>query len=165
MHILYEIQKSLNCPPCEFEIKEYRPTLFKPFAPKETKRGVKNRLSRIWFWLITGGKAKIAYVERDGQMVHTSYVLPKCFKFPFMKKGDFEIGPCVTAQEYRGQGIYPSVLKYIISNYGDDSARFYMIVSDTNAASIRGIEKAGFKRSAILRKTPITKKYVIETRN
>lgn len=82
--------------------------------PKE-KVGIKTVAVRIFFSLITFGKAKIFYVldDTNGKVVHTSLVIPKCWKFTFLTQNDYEIGPCFTAPNYRGQGIYPRVLRLV----------------------------------------------------
>ena len=57
------------------------------------------------------GKSYIYYSkDNTGKVVHTSYVIPKCIKFPFLSDNDYEIGPCMTIPEYRRKGIYPEVL-------------------------------------------------------
>lgn len=58
-----------------------------------------------------------------------------------------EIKYCLTLPEYRGQGIYPRVLKHItaycsVRNVTD----IFIAVNHDNFPSIRGIEKAGFKK-------------------
>lgn len=83
-------------------------------------------------------------MEKDGIVCHTSYLMPACWKFPFMKKGEYEIGPCRTLPEYRGQGIYPTVLKTIIAE--NKETTFHIMAAENNISSIRGIEKAGFKK-------------------
>lgn len=116
------------------------------FLPGES-RHPKIALSRIYFWLLSRGKLKIYYIlSEDGQVAHTSFVVPRCGKFPFLGQKDYEIGPCQTAEEYRGKGLYGMALHRITSEKGNEQADFYMLVSEDNAASIRGIEKAGFSR-------------------
>lgn len=114
---------------------------------------------RCLFQMITLGKAKIYCYRADGELVHTSYVIPKCCKFPFMGKEDYEIGPCFTYPKFRGKGLYSQMLKYICSSVGTYKTNFYMIVDETNLPSIRGIEKADFKRCGNVRVTKILKKY------
>lgn len=80
-----------------------------------------------------------------------------------MDKDDYEIGPCFTYPQYRGNGIYPSVLRSICNSIGNDNTTFYMIVDETNIASIKGIEKAGFKKCGIVKVTKITKRYLLKT--
>ena len=77
--------------------------------PGENK-SVKLIASRIIFQILTLGKVKVFYVSDGKSLLHTSCVVPKCIKFPFMKKDDYEIGLCFTYPKYRGRGIYPSVL-------------------------------------------------------
>lgn len=101
---------------------------------------------RLLFQILTFGKTKIYYVQDGNQILHTSYVIPACSKFPFLKKNDLEIGPCYAYPEFRGKGIYPKVLTKICQKRGGDSISFYMIVDENNLSSIKGIEKAGFVR-------------------
>lgn len=110
---------------------------------------------RSLYWnVITLGKCK-AYVVKDkqGALVHVSYVIPKCFKFPFMRRGDIEIDPCHTVSNYRGQGIYPYILSRILQEELKQNAAAYMIVDNHNYSSIKGVLKAGFKKINSLKKS------------
>lgn len=61
-------------------------------------------------------------------------------------RGDFVIGPCVTASSHRGRGIYPAMIRALCADrYRKGQRRAYMMVSERNLPSIRGIEKAGFR--------------------
>jgi len=69
-----------------------------------------------------------------------------------LEPGDCVIGPCVTAPISRGRGIYPMMLSAICRDRRmQGQRRAYMVVNVDNHASIRGIEKAGFRQ--IQRKT------------
>jgi hypothetical protein len=61
-----------------------------------------------------------------------------------MKKGDLEIGPCWTHENFRGREIYPNVLKYIINSNFRMNRSFYMMIDHKNIASQKGTEKVGF---------------------
>jgi RimJ/RimL family protein N-acetyltransferase len=54
------------------------------------------------------------------------------------------IGNCFTDEEYRGKGIYPAVLKRIRTDFADRT--LIVFVDPANTASVRGLEKAGFRR-------------------
>lgn len=139
-------------------IEELRPLLFRCKLKCE-RITFKERLSRLYFGLITGWKYRI-YVLLDGvDVVHTSYVVPKCYKFPFLEKNDFEIGPCVTKSKYRRRGSYNYILQYISSLPHYNKSRFYMIVKSTNEPSIKGIEKSGFVHCGYIKKTKFLKIY------
>ncbi|MBR2988530.1 MAG: hypothetical protein IKC64_02260, partial [Clostridia bacterium] len=130
------------------------------------KIGFKTYLVRSYFSLITWGKAKIYYaITKEGEVAHTSYLIPKCSKFPFMKKNEFEIGPCETKEKFRGQGIYPFVLNRIVCSAQNPGTKFYMIVDESNISSIKGIEKAGFEKRGLVEKTRFLKRYRLYEEN
>lgn len=125
-------------------VKKYRPRIFNCKIQNE-KLSFKGYLVRMMFIILTNAKLQVYYVTNDNQeVVHTSYVIPKCLKFRFMKKGDIEIGPCFTRKDFRGKGIYPTVLSCIVEENGPDK-NYYMLVDENNTASKRGMEKAGFE--------------------
>ena len=163
MKYLYKKSKSRSAEENinSIEVNIFVPKLFRLTLPGEDK-SLKLKLLRILFQTATFGKAKIYYVEQDGKIAHTTYLIPRCYKFPFMSKGDYEIGPCLTYPDFRGKGIYPEVLKHIYANVGSESTLFYMIVDENNSPSIRGIEKAGFERCGTVKVTKLIKRYLKE---
>lgn len=50
-----------------------------------------------------------------------------------------------TLAEYRGLGIYPALLQYIIKYEGYKAKQFWIIHAPENKASLSGIVKAGFQ--------------------
>jgi RimJ/RimL family protein N-acetyltransferase len=126
------------------------------------EKSLKLIVVRLVFMLITLGKAKMYCLRENDELIHTSYVIPKCCKFPFLGEDDYEIGPCMTYTPFRGKGYYSMMLRYICENVGTQQTNFYMIVDESNLASIRGIEKAGFERCGNIRVTKIMKRYLIE---
>lgn len=150
---------------CENKILNSKINVFIPrignlIIPGE-KINIKIKLMRLYFLLLSRGKAKVYYIfnKEKNDMVHTSYLIPQCWKFSFLSKNDFEIGPCFTAPQYRGRGIYTNVLNYISSQEENNMANFYMIVNSKNIASIKGIENAGFKKIGIIKKCKYLKFY------
>ena len=136
----------------QYKIKVMHPTLLKLVLPNE-KTDFKQLIMRAYFYLITLGKFYIYYaVSKDNEIVHTSFVLGRCYKFKFLQKGEYEIGPCITKKEYRGRGIYPAVLKRIINEKNIDIKTLYIFCHIGNIPSIKGILKAGFIQDGILRK-------------
>lgn len=99
---------------------------------------------RFYISILTFGKAKVYYVENEkGEIIHSSYLIPQNFKYPFLKKGEAVIGPYQTNIKYRGQGIYPHVLNFI--GKCNPSLNIYMIIRPDNKASINGVKKSGFE--------------------
>ena len=61
------------------------------------------------------------------------------------------IWDCFTSPRFRGQGIYPKALIETCEMLKRGGVKKVLIlVNSTNKASIRGIEKAGFKKIAVL---------------
>lgn len=131
----------------DIDIRAIRLRPFSFFA-KEENFSCKVFLLRLYFAVITLFQTKLYYAVEKGKVIHTSYVVPKCFKFPFLEKNDFEIGPCFTSPEHRGKGIYPKVLRHVLKT-GSSKTCFYMLVHSTNESSIKGVEKAGFSRCGL----------------
>ena len=50
-----------------------------------------------------------------------------------------------TLAEYRGLGIYPALLQYIMRYEGENVNRFWIIHAPENKSSLKGIIKAGFE--------------------
>ena len=101
---------------------------------------------------------RLAYVVFCfGEIVHESWV---CFDAPLPSQYGFDvrlpvIDRSVTHNLYRGKGIFPYVLNHILHDLKNRRINdgVYVLVSPTNYASIRGIQKAGFKLLAHLKGT------------
>lgn len=117
-------------------------------------------LLRAWFALISKGNLTIYYtLAKDDTISHTSYLVRKNYKFPFMGSKDYHIGPCFTHPNYRGQNIYPFVLNFI-GQHISSASHIFMLVGPANKSSIRGVEKAGFVRIGEVYKTKM-KRYIL----
>ena len=135
-------------------IKEEKPSFVRAY--KSQHLSAKKLMENIYWWLISKGKYSVWCAYDMGTVIHTSYVIPKCFKFPFLNDSDYEVGPCNTDKQYRGKGIYPAVLTKIIQS----SETYYMIIDDMNIPSIRGASKAGFKALPGKIRTNCLKRYI-----
>ncbi len=134
-----------NKPPMNIEIKEYCPRLTKLSMHKCS---IKLKLLNIFWYFFSENKYKIIYAFLDKELVHYSYILTKNYKFPFMKKEDIFIGPCYTMEKYRGKGIYPFILNYICENKPPRGKNIFIVTSENNISSQRGIIKANFTKIA-----------------
>lgn len=142
-------------------VKVKKISLFSPFLQGE-KKTAKTLVSRWVFYFLSRGDFRIYYVRAEGEdrpVIHTSYVMGPGLKFPFMEKGDIHIGPCNTAPDFRGRGIYRRVLKTIHAENYSRSKRAYMIVDESNLPSIKGIEAAGLTHIGTVERQGIWKIY------
>lgn len=160
--LLYCKQANKIISPCENnDISWFSLTPFHLYQKSENI-SLKTLLVRWYFSIITGGQARVYYYMVEGKIVHTSVVIPKCFKFPYMENKSYCIGPCQTNIEYRGQGIYPKTIAHILNDQKYIDSKIYMVVNDTNKSSIRGIEKSGFRLCGTIRKSKFLKRYYME---
>lgn len=104
---------------------------------------------------------RACFVARvDGRIAHQSWlhydtVLPSLFGYGRTPV----IGDCATAVEFRGRHLYPHMLAHIVREVratakgqaAETSGTVHVLVSPDNSASIRGIERAGFRLIARLR--------------
>lgn len=118
MKRLYKCTSEMIQPRCtEFEIKKVKPKIFRAYLGQ--KLSVKTVLLNMYWWIATNGAYRVWCAYDRNLVVHTSYVIPKCSKFPFLNNDSYEIGPCHTSSDYRGKGIYPAVLARIVAGGGD----------------------------------------------
>jgi hypothetical protein len=99
---------------------------------------------------------RLAYgVFYGGEIIHENWLtfdtlLPSLFGFdPRIPV----VGYGFTAPNYRGKGVCPYALSYLLNDMIDRniSRKAYTIVSPTNSASIRAVEKGGFELTAQLK--------------
>ncbi len=90
-------------------------------------------------------------IKSDDGLIHRSRIF---FRSNLLNNFNFSgpyltIGDCLTDDRYRGKGIYPKVIGYLGKRFSEDY-QVFILVSPDNSASIRGIEKAGFRYLARL---------------
>ena len=112
---------------------------------------------RFWYFMVMSflfrGFSRV-FVEYDyivNQVIVSKAVLiSKVPLYKFLPAKGVHLCYCETIQEARGKGYYPQLLSYIQNDFRSDE--LYMVVDETNNASIRGVEKAGFERSGRVEK-------------
>jgi len=99
------------------------------------------------------GNGKTSFTIYDhGKFVHQSFLYDKVHLLKTIGKRGPAIGNCVTDAAYRGQSIYPKMICRIATEQlRNGQKEVFIIVNTDNKASIRGIEKAGFKLYASIK--------------
>ena len=100
----------------------------------------------LFWYLFTFGRYRVFYVveRKTNKIAHFSNIIPKIFKYSFMKKEDLFIVNCYTDPLFRGCRLYPFALSYIAKSLGNQV--IWGGVRIDNVPSIKGLEKAGFKK-------------------
>jgi RimJ/RimL family protein N-acetyltransferase len=81
---------------------------------------------------------------RGDKLVHYATAYPGYFRFPFMAQNDLQIGYVWTDPSSRGQGLAARGVDLLVEALGAQGRRFWYVVNEHNAASIRVAQKAGF---------------------
>jgi hypothetical protein len=91
--------------------------------------------------------------DRSGALVHSSTLFKyKLLSFQLGYFNYLTVGNCWTSPDYRGLGIYGSMLLYIVSL--NKNKRYIVFVAPDNHSSVNGLMKIGFnltKRVVIYR--------------
>ena len=92
-------------------------------------------------------------VWRDGQTLHRLIVTPRWFRFPFMAKGDLQIGGLWTAPKVRRLGLAKAAIGDAHRRHAAPGRYFWYVVDDENAVSIRLAEACGYRMVGAGRRT------------
>ncbi len=79
------------------------------------------------------------------RVIHRSCVFPRYFRFPFMAQNDLQIGDTWTHPDHHGKGLAVFAIRKIVETLRMPDRTFWYVVEQDNLASIRVVEKAGFK--------------------
>lgn len=101
-----------------------------------TKRLANDNLAFVAF--INNQPAAFGWMARDnarvGELNH-EFILPT---------GNRYLWNFRTLEAFRGRGIYPALLQYILQHGDNKANRFWIIHAPENKASLKGIQRAGF---------------------
>ena len=110
----------------------------------------KGSVTLYLFWYIFSlGRYRIFYIvdKSSNTVAHYSHILPKIFKYSFMKKNELFISNCYTSSNFRGFRLYPFALYFIGKSFTN-----YIVwggVRENNIPSIKGLDRAGYKKVSV----------------
>ena len=113
----------------------------KPFS-----RCGKGRIANFYWWLISRKTFLCEIHDTETKaLMHYTYVMQKSYKFPFMSKRDYIIGPSVTIEEFRGKGLLGKGIAYVQHQVlsCNEEANFIALIREENISSRKGVEKVG----------------------
>lgn len=91
------------------------------------------------------------YIKDLGVLVHESFLFHKVYLMRVLGKRGPVIGDCFTNKKYRGQSIYPYTINQIAQAVlKTKNKEVFIVVNSDNFNSIKGIEKAGFRKFATI---------------
>jgi len=81
-------------------------------------------------------------------LAHFFCIVPKYYRWPFMKKHDVQITYVITEKKYQGKGLAYQCISYVLSNLEVNGVIWYVTDSE-NIPSQRLAEKLGFEFQGI----------------
>jgi RimJ/RimL family protein N-acetyltransferase len=131
-------------PPDDVRVEIWRPGLLNVLPAS-----VSLRHGAVWWTFHTLGvfanREYGAVLIRHGEdVVHSSLVMPRYFRFPVMGHRDVQIGATYTRPEWRGRGLARMAVRAACDYWGGRAERIWYIVETQNVASVRVIESCGF---------------------
>lgn len=106
-----------------------------------------NGMDRQWKQFLRTSSGMVAVALVDGKLAAYGHLKTKEHHDTFYKIGKRTayLSSFFTAPEYRGCGIYPAVISYLVET-NPQYQRYYISAYVTNRSSINGLTKAGFAR-------------------
>jgi GNAT superfamily N-acetyltransferase len=135
--------------PCstQFELQDtsmiftvWRSSLFH-LAPKGISLNWRHFLYEIFFFKCKYYKAFLVYTD-SGKLVHQSYVFPKYFRFPFMRKRELQITGLWTDKAFRDKGIAKFVVQEIIK--ANPNCAHWFLARIDNMSSVKVASENNF---------------------
>lgn len=116
---------------------------------------------------LLGDVLLFALTDGHGQVASYGFVLFDSFYKRILgeDRATPMIGNCVTFAPYRGKGLYPQLIRAVSDSLASQGfPRAIITCAPDNLASIRGIEKAGFKRVKTLYSLILVTRWIAWTR-
>ena len=157
MNNIYQFYKSDSNNKIEID-NGFESFYFSPkFFTNKLHKGLykKSNLLYFFWYIITFGSYKILYIidKKTSNIAHFSNIMPKLFKYNFMRSSDLQILHCFTYKDYRGNKLYEYALSKILNDFNDNDIWIGSHVS--NQISIKVIENSGFKKMFNVQKRSI----------
>jgi RimJ/RimL family protein N-acetyltransferase len=141
----------------ELDNEKYKMVLWKPSIKEFIPKGTSFYPFLIWslmhfLRIYPNRKYCVFLIYQDDRIIHHSVVTPKYFRFPFMEKADLQIGYVWTCPTHRGKGLAKAGIQMILDHHRGLGHRFWYLTEESNVASIKACEKAGFMLFGLGRK-------------
>jgi len=104
------------------------------------------------FHIFSNRDYAVIEVSYDNELVHRSCIFPRCFRSPFMRKNDLELGDTWTHPGHRGRGLAAAAMVTIMKVFDAPSRRYWGIIAPSNIGATKVVERAGFKKIGTGRK-------------
>jgi RimJ/RimL family protein N-acetyltransferase len=92
-------------------------------------------------------------IYRADRLLHRSGVFPRYLRFPFMAEDDLQIGDVWTDPANQNRGLASFAIQQILRANARPGRSIWYVVDAANLSSIRVVEKLGFLRVGVGRRS------------
>ena len=138
--------KNALCDSGDFHFLVWRPGLFSIKPPGSSWFPFFIWYLFYFFFIFKSPHYCVYLIYSKKKIIHRSCVFPPFFRFPFMAKGEIQIGDIWTLEDYRNKGLSKKVLQLIIKDFSDRPIWF--LCDSENYTSIALAKGVGFNHFA-----------------
>jgi hypothetical protein len=95
----------------------------------------------------------VLIVRRNGRAVHRTCLIPKYFRWPFMKDGDLQVSSIWTADEHRCLGLAAYAVEQAVEIFSEPGRTFWYVTHPDNLPSLSLCRGVGFEMRCVARRT------------
>jgi hypothetical protein len=95
----------------------------------------------------------VLIVRRNGRAVHRTCLIPKYFRWPFMKDGDLQVSSIWTAEEHRCLGLAAYAVEQAVEIFCKPGRTFWYVTHPDNLPSLSLCRGVGFDLHCVARRT------------
>lgn len=129
----------------EYRLSFWQPSMSRPFPPgRRDPRILAYSVMHATGLFASSSYSMVQLLTPDGSIAHSSLIMPRFARFPFMGLDDLQIGATETSPIHRGRGLAVRAIDETIATLGRSGRTFWYLTEDANTASIAVIRKAGF---------------------
>ena len=131
-------------PSSEYRIEWWRPRVAHPTPPS---RGAAFPAFALMHYLhiFHARGYQLLLIWAGEKLAHRTCVFPPDFRFPFMAPPDLQLGYTFTEPAHRGRGLATFAIAEAVRTLAQPGRRFWYLVETANQASVKAVERAGFK--------------------
>ena len=109
-------------------------------------RQIQNSLGVLYLkWRYGSSRTYVLLAYCGKKLVHIEWLVPAekiKSRYPFVSRDSYAVISCVTVEDFRGQGVYPSQLQKVVES-DIYASKFWIWTATDNTPSLKGIRKVG----------------------
>lgn len=132
----------------DFVFKFWQPTLKNMYPPRKSRKYIVYYLFHILGVFRNKNYSAVLVYEKE-ILIASLLIVPKHFKWPFMRKKDVQFIYVLTKAEYRGKGLAVQMISFGYDRIKDKVDSYWYVTTEDNSISQKVADKCGFIKIGI----------------